>query len=234
MLRRLLPSHVEHAADASIEHGARRQRESRICSRAACCPASRLGPFRSSQPPPTSDYLLAGVTGPRQRGTGRLTPQAVVCSGAETRGGAQSGCCPRGRRTRRRGRDRAGSAVDSRWLVRDRDPHLATRPQRAHRADGGRWRIVPKGPLVLAAGRPARVDDWTNIPGPPAARHRGTRLRPGCRCADHRRRCDLGSYRGLRRNCSVHVSSGTTVAKRSSVAAAFSPLITDITADSGR
>ena len=39
--------------------------------------------------------------------------------------------------------------------------------------DGNRVRVIdcPDGAMVLETGRPARVDDWTLVPGPVAARH---------------------------------------------------------------
>jgi signal transduction histidine kinase len=51
---------------------------------------------------------------------------------------------------------------------------FGTHGQRSPVPDGTPWPVedCPEGALVLATGRPARVDDWTNIPGPTAARHR--------------------------------------------------------------
>jgi signal transduction histidine kinase len=40
--------------------------------------------------------------------------------------------------------------------------------------DGGSWGLsdCPEGALILDTGGPVRIDDWTSIPGPVAARHR--------------------------------------------------------------
>jgi signal transduction histidine kinase len=51
---------------------------------------------------------------------------------------------------------------------------LGTHGDRSAAPDGVRCPVeeCPEGALVLATGQPARVDDWTHIPGPFAARHR--------------------------------------------------------------
>jgi signal transduction histidine kinase len=51
---------------------------------------------------------------------------------------------------------------------------FGTHGERSPVPDGVTWPAdeCPEGALVLATGRPARVDDWTGIPGSPAARHR--------------------------------------------------------------
>ena len=51
---------------------------------------------------------------------------------------------------------------------------FGTHRDRAAAPDGTRcqgWEC-PYGALILATGRPARVDDWTHAPGPIAARYR--------------------------------------------------------------
>jgi signal transduction histidine kinase len=49
-----------------------------------------------------------------------------------------------------------------------------THGQRASVPDGGRWSLenCPEGALILETGGPVRIDDWTDVPGPVAARHR--------------------------------------------------------------
>lgn len=49
-----------------------------------------------------------------------------------------------------------------------------THGQRASVPDGGRWSLenCPEGALILETGEPVRIDDWTDVPGPVAARHR--------------------------------------------------------------
>ena len=51
---------------------------------------------------------------------------------------------------------------------------FGTHGERSPVPDGATWPVqdCPEGALVLATGRPARVDDWTGIPGAPAAKHR--------------------------------------------------------------
>src|ERR1022692_3593978 len=51
---------------------------------------------------------------------------------------------------------------------------FGTHGERSPVPDGVTWPVqdCPEGALVLATGRPARVDDWTGIPGSPAAKHR--------------------------------------------------------------
>jgi signal transduction histidine kinase/Flp pilus assembly pilin Flp len=51
---------------------------------------------------------------------------------------------------------------------------FGTHGERSPVPDGATWPVeeCPEGALVLATGRPARVDDWTEIPGSPAAKHR--------------------------------------------------------------
>jgi len=51
---------------------------------------------------------------------------------------------------------------------------LGTHGDRSAAPDGGSCPVeeCPEGALVLATGQPARVDDWTHVPGPFAARHR--------------------------------------------------------------
>ena len=51
---------------------------------------------------------------------------------------------------------------------------FGTHGERSPVPDGATWPVqeCPEGALVLATGRPARVDDWTGIPGSPAAKHR--------------------------------------------------------------
>jgi signal transduction histidine kinase len=51
---------------------------------------------------------------------------------------------------------------------------FGTHGQRAAMADGGTWGRAdcPEGALVLQTGGPVRIDDWTGLPGPVAARHR--------------------------------------------------------------
>jgi signal transduction histidine kinase len=48
-----------------------------------------------------------------------------------------------------------------------------THGKRAAVPDGGQWPLDdgPEAALVVATGRPARIDDWTILPGPVAARH---------------------------------------------------------------
>ncbi|ADP84572.1 GAF domain-containing sensor histidine kinase [Pseudofrankia inefficax] len=49
-----------------------------------------------------------------------------------------------------------------------------THGERAAVVDGGTWPIedCPEGALILQTGQPVRIDDWTFLPGPVAARHR--------------------------------------------------------------
>ena len=51
---------------------------------------------------------------------------------------------------------------------------FGTHGQRAAVPDGGQWGLpdCPEGALILQTGGPVRIDDWTVIPGPVAARHR--------------------------------------------------------------
>jgi signal transduction histidine kinase len=51
---------------------------------------------------------------------------------------------------------------------------FGTHGERSPVPDGATWPVqeCPEGALVLATGRPARVDDWTGLPGSPAAKHR--------------------------------------------------------------
>src|ERR1035441_4523232 len=51
---------------------------------------------------------------------------------------------------------------------------FGTHGDRSAAPDGITWPVneCPEGALVVATGRPARVDDWADIPGPFAARHR--------------------------------------------------------------
>jgi signal transduction histidine kinase len=51
---------------------------------------------------------------------------------------------------------------------------FGTHGQRSAVPDGGQMTLddCPEGALVVRTGRPARVDDWTHLPGPVAARHR--------------------------------------------------------------
>jgi len=51
---------------------------------------------------------------------------------------------------------------------------FGTHGQRSAVPDGTSWPVddCPEGALVLETGGPARIDDWTAIPGPTAARHR--------------------------------------------------------------
>jgi signal transduction histidine kinase len=48
-----------------------------------------------------------------------------------------------------------------------------THGRRAAVPDGGQWGLedAPEGAMVVATGRPVRLDDWTVLPGPVAARH---------------------------------------------------------------
>src|SRR3984957_2456050 len=50
----------------------------------------------------------------------------------------------------------------------------ATHGWRSAMHAGGRWPLdsSPLGGMVVATGRPARIDDWTHLPGPVADRHR--------------------------------------------------------------
>src|ERR1700722_8106297 len=52
--------------------------------------------------------------------------------------------------------------------------YFGTHGTRSAVPDGTTWpvRDCPEGALVVATGRPARVDDWSNLPGPTAAAHR--------------------------------------------------------------
>jgi signal transduction histidine kinase len=66
--------------------------------------------------------------------------------------------------------------------------------QRSAVPDGVTWPVedCPEGALVLktqSAGESRRLDQHS---GTNRGQTPGTGLRPGCRCADHRRRCDLG------------------------------------------
>jgi len=51
---------------------------------------------------------------------------------------------------------------------------FGTHGDRSAVPDGQTWPLAdcPEGALVLKTGRPGRVDDWTDLPGPTAARHR--------------------------------------------------------------
>jgi signal transduction histidine kinase len=51
---------------------------------------------------------------------------------------------------------------------------FGTHGERSPIPDGATWPVeeCPEGALVLATGRPARVDDWTGLTGSPAAKHR--------------------------------------------------------------
>jgi signal transduction histidine kinase/DNA-binding NarL/FixJ family response regulator len=51
---------------------------------------------------------------------------------------------------------------------------FGTHGQRAAVPDGGQWGLAdcPEGALILRTGGPVRIDDWTRISGPVAARHR--------------------------------------------------------------
>jgi signal transduction histidine kinase len=51
---------------------------------------------------------------------------------------------------------------------------FGTHGPRASVPDGGQWSLehCPEGALIQATGQPVRIDDWTTIPGPVAARHR--------------------------------------------------------------
>jgi GAF domain-containing protein len=51
---------------------------------------------------------------------------------------------------------------------------VGTHGQRAAVPDGGQWGLAdcPEGALILQTGGPVRIDDWSQIPGPVAARHR--------------------------------------------------------------
>jgi signal transduction histidine kinase len=50
---------------------------------------------------------------------------------------------------------------------------FGTHGKRAAVPDGGQWPLAdgPEAALVVATGQPARIDDWTSLPGPVAARH---------------------------------------------------------------
>jgi signal transduction histidine kinase len=50
---------------------------------------------------------------------------------------------------------------------------FGTHGKRAAVPDGGQWPLAdgPEAGPVIATGRPARIDDWTSMPGPVAARH---------------------------------------------------------------
>jgi signal transduction histidine kinase len=50
---------------------------------------------------------------------------------------------------------------------------FGTHGKRAAVPDGGQWPLAdgPEAVPVVATGRPARIDDWTSLPGPVAARH---------------------------------------------------------------
>jgi signal transduction histidine kinase len=70
--------------------------------------------------------------------------------------------------------------VDAISLIRyDADTRMFTKIASMHgpcavMPDGGRWSLdsAPLGGLIVKSGRPVRIDDWTRIPGPVAARHR--------------------------------------------------------------
>jgi signal transduction histidine kinase/DNA-binding NarL/FixJ family response regulator len=49
-----------------------------------------------------------------------------------------------------------------------------THGQRAAVPDGGQWPVpdAPEGAMVVGTGQPVRLDDWSQLPGPVAARHR--------------------------------------------------------------
>jgi signal transduction histidine kinase/DNA-binding NarL/FixJ family response regulator len=49
-----------------------------------------------------------------------------------------------------------------------------THGQRAAVPDGGQWpvRDAPEGEMIIETGQPVRIDDWSQLPGPVAARHR--------------------------------------------------------------
>lgn len=51
---------------------------------------------------------------------------------------------------------------------------VGTHGQRSAVPDGGQWGLedCPEGALILQTGGPVRIDDWSQIPGPVAARHR--------------------------------------------------------------
>jgi signal transduction histidine kinase len=51
---------------------------------------------------------------------------------------------------------------------------FGTHGDRSPVPDGATWPVAecPEGDLAVTTGRPARVTDWTSIPGEPAARHR--------------------------------------------------------------
>jgi signal transduction histidine kinase len=51
---------------------------------------------------------------------------------------------------------------------------FGTHGERSPVPDGITWPVeeCPEGALAVSTGRPARVDDWTGIPGSPAAKHR--------------------------------------------------------------
>jgi signal transduction histidine kinase len=50
---------------------------------------------------------------------------------------------------------------------------FGTHGERSPVPDGATWPVeeCPEGALAVSTGRPARVDDWTGIPGEPAAKH---------------------------------------------------------------
>jgi signal transduction histidine kinase len=50
---------------------------------------------------------------------------------------------------------------------------FGTHGKRAAVPDGGQWPLEdgPEAVLVVATGRPARIDDWSSLPGPIATRH---------------------------------------------------------------
>jgi signal transduction histidine kinase len=51
---------------------------------------------------------------------------------------------------------------------------FGTHGRRASVPDGGQWGLddCPEGAMILKTGGPVRIDDWTDLPGPVAARHR--------------------------------------------------------------
>ncbi len=51
---------------------------------------------------------------------------------------------------------------------------FGTHGQRSAVTDGGKWPLAecPEGALILQTNGPVRIDDWSSIPGPVAARHR--------------------------------------------------------------
>jgi signal transduction histidine kinase len=69
-----------------------------------------------------------------------------------------------------------GTVSLTRWDARTQlmTKVYGTHGHRGGLPDGAQWRLAdgPASALVVATGRPGRIDDWSQLPGPIAARHR--------------------------------------------------------------